>query len=99
MKAHYLLIGCLIVILTGLVVSPVFSINPSEIPPGCEVADEFDFDEGALIEPWYMIMTNCGPAVIGHQLNYDWETQAFICEYTGSPDNICFLFQLTNPNM
>lgn len=97
MKTKYLLFGCFLAVLIGVYMSPVFSINPSEIPPGCEVADEFDFNEGELIEPWYQIMTNCGPAVIGHQLAFDWETQDYQCVYTGSPFNICFLFQLTNP--
>lgn len=97
MKKTLILLGATIILVIGLAVSPVFSINPSEIPPGCYIVDEFDFDESGHIEPWFMVMTNCGPAVIGHQLTFDWENQEYICAYTGSPDNVCFVFQMTNP--
>lgn len=92
MKKKYLLFGCFLAVLIGISISPVFSINPGEIPPGCEIADEFDYDEGEYIEPWHVTMTNCGPAYIGHVLVY--YGGEYICYFTGSTSNFCFLSQI-----
>ncbi|MBQ6957948.1 MAG: hypothetical protein IJP77_05260 [Bacteroidales bacterium] len=92
MKPSIVILAFLLTILFVLVSVPVSSGNPGEIPPGCEIADEFDYDEGEYIEPWHVTMTNCGPAYIGHVLVY--YGGEYICYFTGSPSNFCFLSQI-----
>ena len=65
MKPSIVILAFLLTILFVLVSVPVSSGNPGEIPPGCEIADEFDYDEGE-----------------------------YICYFTGSPSNFCFLSQI-----